>query len=132
MRALIFIITIFVLISTMVSAQQTQHLISDDEEIVNYIKDSVKEFNYLTFNNYINRIVIEREYSEYLISIYKEMNDLYIYQVLKVADDKWQTYYIVDEKMLLKNHITEKTMSELIKQFIILSNEAIHLEKSAG
>ena len=113
-------------------AQQTQHLISDDEEIVNYIKDSVKEFNYLTFNNYINRIVIEREYSEYLISIYKEMNDLYIYQVLKVADDKWQTYYIVDEKMLLKNHITEKTMSELIKQFIILSNEAIHLEKSAG
>lgn len=122
----------FVLISTMMLAQQTQHLISDDEEIVNYIKDSVKEFNYLTFNNYINRIVIEREYSEYLISIYKEMNDLYIYQVLKVADDKWQTYYIVDEKMLLKNHITEKTISELIKQFIILSNEAIHLEKSAG
>lgn len=122
----------FVLISIMMLAQQTQHLISDDEEIVNYIKDSVKEFNYLTFNNYINRIVIEREYSEYLISIYKEMNDLYIYQVLKVADDKWQTYYIVDEKMLLKNHITEKTMSELIKQFIILSNEAIHLEKSAG
>ncbi len=122
----------FVLISTMMLAQQTQHLISDDEEIVNYIKDSVKEFNYLTFNNYINRIVIEREYSEYLISIYKEMNDLYIYQVLKVADDKWQTYYIVDEKMLLKNHITEKTISELIKQFIILSNEAVHLEKSAG
>lgn len=62
----------FVLISTMMLAQQTQHLISDDEEIVNYIKDSVKEFNYLTFNNYINRIVIEREYSEYLISIYKK------------------------------------------------------------
>lgn len=54
----------FVLISTMMLAQQTQHLISDDEEIVNYIKDSVKEFNYLTFNNYINRIVIEREHSD--------------------------------------------------------------------